>query len=278
MLGLLLACNGKNGSDVDSSAMVATDSSTAQLSSDDAWELVWSDEFESETIDLDKWTFQEGNGCPNLCGWGNNELEYYTDRPENAFMEDGHLVIQAQQEDYEGASYTSAKLISRGKGDFQFGRIEMRAKLPEGQGIWPAFWMLPTEEVYGGWAASGEIDIMEMVGHEPNTVHGTVHYNPVPSNQHQGEPYEATSDLSEEFHTYGITWQQDSIHWWFDDTNFFTVRKGELAQAERYPFNEKFYLILNLAVGGNWPGSPDTTTQFPQEFVVDYVRVYQQKP
>lgn len=256
---------------------VIADVSEPEVINYDEWNLVWSDEFEEPTIDSEKWSFQIGNGCPNLCGWGNNELQYYTDREENVFIEDGRLVIRAVRERYEGFAYTSARMISKDKGDFRFGRIEARAKLPEGQGIWPAIWLLPTDEVYGSWAASGEIDIMEMVGHEPNTIHGTVHYNQWPNNQYQGGDYSSEADLSEEFHTYAITWEKDSIYWWFDDTNYFSIHEGQLPQAEQYPFNEQFYLILNLAVGGNWPGSPDGTTKFPQQLAVDYIRVYQRK-
>ncbi|MEM6841702.1 MAG: glycoside hydrolase family 16 protein [Bacteroidota bacterium] len=256
---------------------VISEPSQPEVINYDEWNLVWSDEFEEPSIDSEKWSLQIGNGCPNLCGWGNNELQYYTDREQNAFIEDGQLFIRAAREQYEGFAYTSARMISKDKGDFRFGRVEARARLPEGQGIWPAIWMLPTDEVYGSWAASGEIDIMEMVGHEPNTIHGTVHYNQWPNNKYQGGDYPAIVDLSEEFHTYAITWEKDSIYWWFDDTNYFSIHEGQLSQAEQYPFNEKFHLILNLAVGGNWPGSPDGTTNFPQQLAIDYIRVYQRK-
>jgi beta-glucanase (GH16 family) len=276
-----LACGEKQGSPGPlppvANADTVIDVSGPEVINYEEWNLVWSDEFEEPTIDLEKWSFQIGNGCPNLCGWGNNELQYYTDREQNAFIEDGQLIIRAARERYEGFAYTSARMISKDKGDFRFGRIEARAKLPEGKGIWPAIWMLPTDEVYGSWAASGEIDIMEMVGHEPNTIHGTVHYNQWPNNKYLGDDYPATPDLSEEFHTYAITWEKDSIYWWFDDTNYFSIHEGKLPQAEQYPFNERFYLILNLAVGGNWPGSPDGTTRFPQQLAIDYIRIYQRK-
>ena len=148
----------------------------------DAYQMVWNDEFDGTAIDNSKWSFDLGNGCDiseDLCGWGNNELEFYTDRPENAYLKDGNLVIEARKESplYLGEHlYTSARLVTKNKGDWRYGRIDVKAKMPIGQGIWPAIWMLPTDEVYGGWPRSGEIDIMEYLGHEPNRVFGTIHY------------------------------------------------------------------------------------------------------
>jgi hypothetical protein len=237
--------------------------------------LVWSDEFNGNSLNLNDWMFENGDGCPNLCGWGNNELEYYTSRPENLYIQNGNMVIEARKEDFSGKNYTSAKIVSRGKKMFKFGRMEIRAKLPKGKGIWPAIWMLPQNNVYGGWPKSGELDIMEMVGHEPNKVHGTVHFGPGPGSiQSTGSYTLPTSDFSGDFHVFSIIWDVNTIQWLVDGKVFKTFSNTDVGNAT-YPFNEDFYFIINLAVGGNWPGSPDATTTFPQQLVVDYIRVYQ---
>ena len=238
------------------------------------WELVWSDEFDGNAVDPAKWEFQIGDGCPNLCGWGNNELQYY--RAENAVVEDGLLKIIAQRQTFGGRQYTSARMRSLNKGDWTFGRFEARIRLPEGQGIWPAFWMLPTDEVYGGWPRSGEIDIMEMVGHEPSTVHGTIHFgDPWPNNSFTGNSYRLSQGkFSDDFHLFAVEWGVGVIDWYVDGTKFSTKTRNDL-QGKKWPFDQQFHLLLNLAVGGNWPGNPDASTEFPQIMEVDYVRVYQ---
>lgn len=246
-----------------------------------SWQLVWEDEFEEDELDMDKWSYQLGDGCQiseNLCGWGNNELQYYTEREENVSVNDGFLTITAHKEEYEGSNYTSARIRTIDKGDWLFGRIEVRAKLPQGQGIWPAIWMLPTDEIFGGWPQSGEIDIMELVGHEPETVHGTVHFGqPWPNNRYEGKPYSLDSGIfADNYHVFSIEWKENNIQFFVDDNLFFTVTPGTLS-PENYPFNAKFHMIMNIAVGGNWPGNPDSTTEFPQTMSVDYVRVYQFK-
>jgi beta-glucanase (GH16 family) len=245
------------------------------------WQLVWYDEFEGSEFDLEKWSYQLGDGChisQDLCGWGNNELQYYTDREENIYIEDDMLHIVAHEERYEGMNYTSARIRTKDKGDWQYGRLEIRAKLPEGQGIWPAVWMLPTDNLFGGWPKSGEIDIMEMVGHEPETIHGTVHYGPDwPNNQYTGTSFTLDDGIfADDFHVFSIEWEQNEINWFVDGDHFFTVTPNTLS-PHQYPFNARFHLLINLAVGGNWPGSPDHTTEFPQKLIVDYVRVYQFK-
>ena len=262
-----------------SNATIVKSTATGTIQNDDAVgefsSLVWADEFNGNNLNQDNWTFETGDGCPSLCGWGNNELEYYTNRPENLFFQDGHMVIQARKEDYNGKNYTSAKIVSRGKKVFKFGRMEIRAKLPKGKGIWPAIWMLPQQNVFGGWPRSGEIDIMELVGHEPNKVHGTLHYGPGPGSTQFNRNYTlSNTDFSTDFHVFSITWDANIIQWYVDGNLFGTFTNTDAGSAT-YPFNEEFYFIMNLAVGGNWPGSPDATTTFPQELVVDYVRVYQ---
>jgi beta-glucanase (GH16 family) len=244
------------------------------------WELVWSDEFEGDTLDTSKWSYQYGTGTSEgLTGWGNNELQYYTDRPENVFVQDGKLHIVARQERFGNRDYTSARIRSINQGDWTYGRFEIRAKLPEGRGLWPAIWMMPTESVYGTWAASGEIDIMELVGHEPDVVHGTLHYGGRwPNNVHTGASYRMRDGkFSDDFNTFTLLWREGEMRW-FVNGQLYQNQLNWSTEGHPFPapFDEKFHMILNVAVGGNWPGSPDHTTQFPQEMVVDYVRVYQQ--
>ncbi|MDB5250884.1 MAG: glycoside hydrolase family 16 protein [Flaviaesturariibacter sp.] len=237
--------------------------------------LAWSDEFNGPSLNGSFWSNQNGDGCPNLCGWGNNELEYYTDRPENLFFQDGKLVIEARKEAFNGRQYTSSKILTAGKKAFKFGRIDIRAKLPKGKGIWPALWLLPQDNVFGGWPRSGEIDLMELVGHEPNKVYGTLHFGPGPGSTQISRGYTlANGTFNDEFHVFSLEWKQDQVKWLVDGVVYSTVNKADLG-ANNYPFNEQFYLIFNLAVGGNWPGNPDGTTAFPQWMVVDYIRVYQ---
>ena len=240
------------------------------------WQLVWSDEFDGTAVDTTKWSFQIGDGCPELCGWGNNELQYY--RAENATVADGILTITAQEESFMGASYTSARLRTMGKGDFTYGRIEARARMPQGQGMWPAFWLLPTEQVYGGWAASGEIDVVEVLGHEPEKAIGTIHYGgPSPANVSSGNDYilEGTT-FADDFHVFAVEWHPGIMRWYVDDTLYGTLTDWYSTEGEfPAPFDQDFHLLLNLAVGGNFPGNPDSTTVFPQTYDIDYVRVYE---
>lgn len=237
--------------------------------------LAWADEFNAGSLNLSNWTNENGDGCPTICGWGNNELEYYTDRPENLFFQDGKLIIEARKENFAGKTYTSSKILTRGKKVFKFGRIDIRAKLPKGRGIWPAFWLLPQHNVHGGWPRSGEIDLMELVGHEANKSHGTLHFGPGPGSTQISRSYTLPAGIfNDEFHVFSIEWKQDQIKWFIDGNLFSTVNSADLGAAT-YPFNEEFFLIFNLAVGGNWPGSPDASTYFPQWLIVDYVRVYQ---
>lgn len=238
--------------------------------------LVWSDEFNTTGVNTADWTYELGTGCPNLCGWGNNELQYYTARKENAYQTQGKLVIEARKENYGGSGYTSTRIISRNKRFFQFGRIDFRAKLPEGQGIWPAFWMLSNGTT--PWPKGGEIDIMELVGHQPGTVHGTVHYGNA-SNQQKSisKSYSLSGKkFSGEFHVFSIDWKEDTIAFLMDDIRYSLITRSTVeASGGIYPFNAPFFFIMNIAVGGNWPGNPNATTVFPQNMVVDYVRVFQ---
>jgi beta-glucanase (GH16 family) len=237
--------------------------------------LAWADEFNGGALNAAAWTVEGGDGCPGLCGWGNNELEYYTGRPENLFFQDGKLLIEARKESFSGKNYTSSKIVTRGKKVFKYGRVDIRAKLPKGKGIWPALWMLPQNNVYGGWPTSGEIDIMELVGHEPGKAYGTLHYGPGPGSTAISRGYILPAGtFNDEFHVFSLEWKMDQLKIFVDGNLFSTVNKADVGSAT-WPFNEDFFFIFNLAVGGNWPGNPDTATNFPQWLVVDYVRVYQ---
>lgn len=242
------------------------------------YELVWSDDFEYEGLpDTAKWSYDVGDGCPDLCGWGNNELQYYTqDQLKNARVEDGHLVIEAHREEYESRNYTSARLLTRDKQSWKYGRFEIKAKLPSGNGTWPAIWMLPEDWEYGGWPSSGEIDIMEHVGHEPDRVYATVHteaYNHLNGTQDTDTLY--VDDVETTFHEYAIEWTPQSITW-FVDGEPYSEFQNENATYKEWPFDQAFHLILNIAVGGNWGGVQGVDEDiWPQQMVVDYVRVYQ---
>jgi len=242
-----------------------------------AWQLVWSEKFETDTLDTTKWEYQLGTGSQyGLPGWGNMERQYYTDREENIYIENGKLHIRALKESYRLRNYTSARIRTKGMADFQYGKFEIRAKLPEGQGLWPAIWMLPTKNEYGVWPRSGEIDIMELVGHEPDVVHGTVHYGTSSEDHHfRGGTYTLDEGrFSDDFHVFTIEWVPGRITWYVDGNFFYFVNERNLAPYN-WPFDQKFHLLLNVAVGGIWPGNPDETTEFPQEMIVDWIRVYQ---
>lgn len=231
--------------------------------------LVWSDEFEAAEINLENWTHELGDH-----GWGNNERQNYTANAENSFISDGKLIIEARE---FGDGYTSARMVSQHKKEFMFGRIDVRAKLPFGQGIWPAIWMLGDNFATDGWPACGEIDIMELVGHEPSTVHGTAHWG-LPGNPstHMGNSYTLSGEetFNEKFHVFSLVWEANEVRWYVDDNHIHTVTPSQTAPVA-YPFNDEFFFIMNIAVGGNWPGYPDETTVFPQRMIVDYVRVFQ---
>jgi beta-glucanase (GH16 family) len=251
------------------------------------YELVWFDDFNESEINTSIWNFNIGNGCPNLCGWGNNELEYY--KKENAFIENGSLVIEARREivvdNVTGRVhfYTSARLDTIGKFKILYGRIEVRAKLPEGKGIWPAIWLLGegwTLDNPGAWPGCGEIDIMEMVGHDPTTVYGTVHAplcygaNGVGSYFRLPKGYK----FSDDFHLFALEWTPNVIKWYVDGQLYHVVTRKEFSiKGCKWVFDHPFHLVLNVAVGGNWPGNPDESTKFPQRMIIDYIKLYKIK-
>jgi beta-glucanase (GH16 family) len=241
------------------------------------YDLIWADEFEQDGLpDETKWNYDVGGS-----GWGNNELQYYTS-DKNAYVADGNLVIEARKEELEGMEYTSARLVTRDKGDWLYGKIEVRAKLPIGVGTWPAIWMLSTDWEYGSWPASGEIDIMEHVGYNQNTIHASVHtqsyYHKIGT---QKTATKVVEGVSEEFHLYSMEWLPDKIIAYIDGELYFTFDPKEYKATPTYkewPFDKKMHLLLNIAVGGDWGGAQGVDENiYPQQMLVDYVRVYQSK-
>ena len=254
------------------------------VSPGDTLTLVWSDEFDAAQLDPEVWFFESGDGSQyGIPGWGNNELQWYLE--DSAELRDGMLVITARQESVGGKNYTSARINTRDRFAFRYGRIEARIRFPEGQGIWPAFWMLPQDDVYGTWAASGEIDIVEAVnlgGTGGNSVFGTIHYGgEFPANQSSTNNYLVPTNATTEFHTYALEWDSTvpEMRWYVDDVLFSTQNSWSTTGAPYpAPFDENFYILLNVAVGGNFPGAPNSSTVFPVEMEVDYVRVYTGEP
>ncbi len=259
-----------------SSAETASSSSaetTSSSSEEPAAEYFWNDEFDGESIDLNKWTFDIGTGAS---GWGNNEWEYYTDRKENAYVKDGVLHIRAQKEDYEGQKYTSARMLTKGKFAFKYGTVEARIALPTGKGIWPAFWMLGENFDTVGWPACGEIDIIEAVNSE-NKIYGTNHwangaeYATYGNNTGDYRNQKFELDITQ-FHTYKFTWNEKYIRMFVDDFMYHEILiEGNEGDTEE--FHKPFFFLLNVAVAGNWPGFEVDDSQFPNEMLVDYIRV-----
>jgi beta-glucanase (GH16 family) len=241
--------------------------------------LVWSDDFNGPNgtaVDASKWTLERGGD-----GWGNHELEYYTGRPQNSYLQDGNLVIRVLPEKFAGAdgvtrNYTSARLKTQGKFSQAYGRFEARIKIPYGQGIWPAFWMLGDDIDGVGWPASGEIDIMENVGKEPAVVHGTIHG---PGYSGAGGPSSSYSlpdkqRFADDFHVFAVEWEPNAIRFFVDKDIYATRTPADLPKGSKWVYDHPFFLLLNVAVGGDWPGNPDASATFPQTMLVDYVRVY----
>ena len=239
--------------------------------------LIWFDEFDGPTLDTTKWTAYVGDGCPELCGFGNQELQYYSDRPENVSVGNGILTITALADSFKTRAYSSAKLVTKHKGDWQYGRIEVMAKVPGGRGNWPAIWMLPTKNKYGGWPRSGEIDIMEHVGFDPSKVFGTVHtesFNHIKGTQ-KGDSM-MVNNLYDQFHLYAVEWYPDRIDFFIDDNKYHSFVNTGSGTSDDWPFDHPFYLILNVALGGSWGGKNGIANDiFPNRMEIDYVRVYE---
>ena len=254
--------------------------STTEAGNPAVWSLVWSDEFEGPSgspVDSSKWSFELGGN-----GWGNNELETYTSRTANSDLEGGTLVIKALKETFTGSdgisrNYTSARLLTRNKFTQAYGRFEARIKIPYGQGIWPAFWMLGDNISTAGWPNCGEIDIMENIGKEPSIVHGTFHGPGYSGGNGIGAAYTLSNGqkFSDDFHTFAVEWEPNVVRFYVDGLLYRTQTPADLPAGKSWVFDHPFFIILNVAVGGGWPGNPDSTTVFPQKMLIDYVRVYQ---
>jgi beta-glucanase (GH16 family) len=271
-----------NGRDAgrDAGTQGTSDAGTPEAGSADpaGWKLVWSDEFEGASgslPDATRWVFEKGGD-----GWGNNQQEYDTDRAENAALDgSGQLVITARKETYMNRGFTSARIKTQGKFEHSYGRYESRMQLPFGQGIWPAFWMLGTDIGSAGWPSCGEIDIMENVGKEPDTVHGTLHGPGYSGGAGIGAASKVASGrFADAYHVFAIEWEKDVIRWYVDGKLYQTRTPKDVPGGNKWVFDHPFFIILNLAVGGQWPGNPDATTTFPQTLKVDYVRVYDRAP
>jgi beta-glucanase (GH16 family) len=235
----------------------------------EGYRLVWHDEFDSAAIDTSNWNFNEGAG-----GWGNGEAQFYTARPENARVEDGLLIIEARQEKYEGSYYTSARLKTQGLQEFQYGRIEARLKVPSGVGLWPAFWMLGSSFDGSNWPDCGEIDIMEYVGREPDLVIGTVHGPGYSGALGISQWNRREENIADDFHVFAIDWTPGRIDWYYDGVKYHTVTREDVGDRT-WVFDQPFFVILNLAVGGTLGGMIGLDTTFPAQLQVDYVRVFQ---
>jgi beta-glucanase (GH16 family) len=239
------------------------------------WHLAWSDTFnrpDGSAPDPAKWGYETGGN-----GWGNNEMEYYTTPTNNVCVTDGKLIIEARQENFGEKKYTSARLQTKGKESWTYGWFEARIKIPRGQGIWPAFWMLGTNIDSVGWPSCGEIDIMENIGKEPGTVHGTIHGPGYSGANGIGGPVKLPGNaaVADDFHVFAVDCEPKSITWFMDGRPYFKVTPDSLPKNTRWAFDQPKFILLNLAVGGGWPGNPDATSTYPQRMIVEYVRVYQ---
>ncbi|MFZ0522627.1 MAG: glycoside hydrolase family 16 protein [Candidatus Acidiferrales bacterium] len=244
-----------------------------------AWTLVWSDEFnasDGSRPDPAKWKFEVGGN-----GWGNHELECYTNRPENSFIHDGNLLIQALKENFTGPDhvardYSSARITTQGLFEQAYGRFEARIKIPRGRGLWPAFWLLGNDIGTIGWPASGEIDIMENIGKEPSMVHGSLHGPGYSGDRDYTSEYKLPGGVrfADDFHVFAVEWEPKTVRFFVDQDLYATFTPTRLPTGMKWVFDHPFFIILNVAVGGDWPGPPDATTTFPQTMLVDYVRVY----
>jgi beta-glucanase (GH16 family) len=230
--------------------------------------LVWEENFDGKSLNESMWNYELGDGCPTICGWGNNEKQLYT--KENHTVSNGKLIIYAKK---EGETYTSTRITTKAKKEFQYGRIEARAKLPIGKGIWPAFWMLGSNISTVGWPKCGEIDILEYIGKEPDMVFTSLHTQDSHGNTINTKKT-TFPDIEEGYHLYAIDWTKDKIEFFVDNTSVYTF-KPEMKNEDTWPFNQPFYFIINVAIGGNFGGPAIDNEIFPQKFEIDYIKVYQ---
>ncbi|MBT9392188.1 glycoside hydrolase family 16 protein [Hymenobacter sp. NST-14] len=233
-------------------------------------EQIWADEFNSGALDQSKWTYELGGG-----GWGNQELQAYTNSRDNVYQANGNLVIQALRQQSGNNAYTSGRLITKGKQSFRYGRLDVRAKVPQGKGVWPAIWMLGADIDQNNWPVCGEIDIMELRGSRPNELLATMHFgNSASDHRYKGTTKTVATPLSDDFHTYSVVRSKDLLRFFLDGELYYTFTGND---ASPFPFNNPFFLILNVAVGGKFDGDPDGSTVLPQQMQVDYARFYQYK-
>ena len=240
------------------------------------YKLVWKDEFNGiGQPNPAGWTYDLGDGCPRLCGWGNDEMQFYTNHPRNVYLKDGFLVLEAWEEETNGHLYSSARIKTEGLQSFHYGRIDVRAVMPYGQGIWPAIWLLADDYLSTGWPDCGEIDMVELIGHEPARCYGTAHWNLDGKGHHfESGHYDLPAGrFADQFHVFSLLWDEQGLTWLVDDQPCHRLTKEDFGSQN--PFDNPFFLIMNIAVGGNWPGYPDASTTFPQQMVVDYVRYFQ---
>lgn len=230
--------------------------------------LVWEENFSGKELNESDWNFETGDGCPNVCGWGNNERQIYT--KSNHRIKNGKLIITAQKKD---SLYTSTRITTAGKKEFQYGRIEARAKLPQGSGIWPAFWMLGSNIGKAGWPACGEIDILEYVGRNPETVYTTLHTTAT-HGDHASSQKTVISNIEQGFHVYAVEWNAEQIEFFVDGISVYKYNP-EPKDTSVWPYNQPFFIIVNMAVGGNFGGPEVDDSIFPQQFIIDYIKVYQ---
>ena len=282
MLGCAVSCSDKNSSGSDTAPETAKPTEAATEAVDvpeiEGYNLLWNDEFSGSALDESKWNYE-----PHEPGWTNEELQEYTTSIDNVFLRDGKLVIKAIKSEKNGKDYyTSGTVTGQNKTDFSYGKVVVSAKVPEGQGLWPAIWMMPKEEsYYGQWPKCGEIDIMEVLGNDVSTAYGTLHFGE-PHGEIQGTWGLTGQTYADSFHEYSVEWEPGEIRWYIDGNlyntanDWFTAVQGEDEKPYPAPFDQPFFVQMNLAVGGTWPGNPDATTDFDKaEFEVDYVRVYQ---
>ena len=279
-LTMVTAC-GKKSEDTTTETVTEeiTTEEVIEVPEIEGYNLLWHDEFSGDALDETIWSYD-----PHEPGWTNNELQEYTTSTDNVFVKDGYLTLKAIKTQTENGKdyYTSGKIKGQNKSDFLYGKVVIRAKVPEGQGLWPALWMMPTEEEkYGQWPKCGEIDIMETLGHQTEIAYGTLHYGE-PHGEQQGTYTLEGTTFAEDFHEYSVEWEPGEFRWYIDGNlyhtvnDWFTAVQGEDDKPYPAPFDQTFYIQMNLAVGGTWPGNPDDTTDFDNaEFLIDYVRVYQ---
>ncbi len=247
----------------------------------DGYNLIWSDEFDGENLSSDKWDFHLKDGCPNLCGWGNNELQYYTEKNENLYFKEGNLIIEARNENISGKEYSSSRIHTDNKFEFKYGRIDIRASMPSATGTWVALWLLnknyEVQNPAEWWPKGGEIDIMEYLGEDKSKVFGTAHYGRnLGSHRFNSMKYQATGENFDKiYYVFSIIWEEDKITWLVNDNPYHSITPSDTS-GEPYPFNDEFFLIMNLSVGGNLPVAP-ISSEYPAYLIIDYIRVYQKQ-